>query len=305
MNSTSIKQALSAGSVTEFLRSNLEADARFSFLESLRTTALASYSGERSVPNIVLSLKDAQSRAMQAQFEILDGALIKLLRKEGRESVYLNYKRNDDPDLPDDPASLSDPVVAYRYAMKRLYRRQFDVTFDEQKAGGWPLLTFDLLDPLDGTRTLLIQQLPAAVDQHSSPEFLNTMSLAQLRATKITLLTVQAELARRLEEESKNSLKLQRRADVVAMGKVGAVIKIIRKLIDWAGDLLVIRETVEVAKEAWEKAERERQEAEKARQEQEYKEAWDRLGGEPREIRGASDHVDSFERNGDRIGRTC
>jgi hypothetical protein len=305
MEYSNVNKIISSPAVVESIRDLVGSNKRFRFIESLRIAALASYEGLHSVTSEQLQYKSIQSRAMQAQFELLDNALFKLLRKEGRESVYLNFQRSDDPDLPDDPSTLSDPVVAYRYALKRLYRRQFDITVDEQKDGGWPLLTFDLLQPIDGSRTLLVQQLPAAVEQHNSPDFLNALTLPQLREAKATLLLVQADLARRLQQSTMIALAPKMYGDISAKGKVGTIIKIVRDLIDWAGRLEIVLETVKAAKEAWEKADRERKEAEKKRHEKEYRDSWGSLGGEPRAIPGASDHVDSFERNGEQIGRTC
>ena len=305
MDMISLNKLLKSNNVDELLKEYVDGSERFKFLETLRTGALASYIGIRSVPEVVLKFKDAHSSAMQAQFELLDGSLLKTLKKEGRESAYLKYQRDDDPDLPDDPTTLSDPVIAYRYALSRLYRRQFEVTVNEQKDGCWPLLTCDLLDPIDGTRILLIQQLPTAVDLHHSPDFLDSMTLAQLRACKKTLDLLQFDISRRLGEHLQVSLDPKLPGDVQIMGKVEVAKKILKALWKWVEKIIVAREAAEIAKEAAELAARLANEAERRRQEKECKDAWNRLGGEPREIPGSSDHVDAFDRNHDAISRAC
>lgn len=295
---------LSKKNANEYIQAQLYTEDRFVFLENLRRSAIQSYRADGLVNDYIINLKDVESKAMLYQFETIDKALVGVLRIENRESSYTNYSRDDDPDLPDDPDSLSDKTAAFRYALKRLYRRQFEVSLNEQKNGCWPLIIYDLLDPIDGKRNLLINQIPQAVTGHASTDFLNNLASQDLRTIKQTLLATQADLAHRLEIALRQSGS-PHIADVSIMGKIQATIKVLRVIIEVIGGIEAVNDAVLFAKEQWEKFEREQKEAERREQERKAKQEWEKFHREPREIPHSSDHVDRFERNRDVISRTC
>jgi hypothetical protein len=181
----------------------LSAPSRFDFIEGLRLEALRSHResvGPNSVADLRLALADAESQLMQRQFELLDKALIATLLKDGARAEYDSYKQPvPDPDLPDDPTTLKDPRVAYKYALKRLYRRQFDVAMAHRdKQGCWPLLCYDLLDDIDGKRSLMVEQAPESIQNHPSVDYLNQLGLPALQRMRTVWETVRADALRRV-----------------------------------------------------------------------------------------------------------
>lgn len=261
-------------------------EGRFEFLTMLRAQAI-----KRAQQDHPRFFEEAEIDVtmMQRQFEIIDGALVATLKAEGRLDTYSNWKRTTDPDLPTDPQALSDPRIAYKYALKRLYRRQFETVVNERKSGCWPLIEFDLLAPIDGKRILLVEVFREAVTRHPSSDFVLNMPIERLQEVQSIYADVVTEVQAR-------ALKYQ-------TGLVDNAVRAARDLLDayycQANDTL--RELC-AARDRIERAERE---AREAKERAALKEYHDRFGREPREIPGASDYVDHFDRNHERIGRTC
>lgn len=298
--SEQIKQMLSGKNVAQEIYSAVKSNNRFSFIESLRFEAVGSYkdSGSQYYDKDFIQLVNAETIMLQRQFESIDNAIYQTLSKEGRTDMYDLHDRDDDPDLPKNPEDLNNPVIAYRYALMRLYRRQFEVTVNAQKDGCWPLIVYDILEPVDGKRILLVSKIKQAVDEHASAEFIRNLSRQNLTDIKNVLISTRADLERLLSENSMREL-----SQIGISGKAKIVKAIITKVWAWVEKMVVGVEAVEIAKEAAEKAEREAKE----RHEREAQERYRReLGiGEFREIKGSSDYVDRFEKNRDMISRTC
>lgn len=297
----------------ELWRSSLE--DRFRWLESLRQAALARLADAQrpqvmGMPTNAAALFNEKSIAMQRQFEALDRGICGTLDREGRIASYVNWTRSDDPDMPDDPNDLAQETEAYKYGLKRLYRRQFEVSVNEHKNGCWPLLLFDQLEPIDGTRILAIAKTPLAVEKHNSPEYLRQLGSADLKRYLLVFEDTKQDLAEKLRRESARSI-----LDVAARGRVdkAAIILMIfdglMRLVEFGyelyKDMLEREEKERQAREAREAAEREaaaRAAAEKQEKIERELREWSR---EPKEIPGSSDHVDRHERNNDAIDRMC
>ena len=269
-------------------------------MESLRKLAIEQRKlNLKNVDNnqLVIQYLDAESASLLNQYKLIDNALVLTLTAENRMNALKNHSRPDNPDLPDDPKSLKDSKVAFRYALMRQYRRQFEVTINEQKDGAWPLLVNDLLEPIDGKRKLLVDSFANAAALHNSTEFLSGFSSVQAASVKEILQITQADIAQRLAKNvySHQLLRIQ------PSGKVDTIVKVIKKLFDWTEKMITIVEAYRIGIEAAEKA----QELERERLEKKSKEEWERFQREPRAIERSSDHVDRFERNRDFISRTC
>ena len=310
-----LSAADSVKSITENMFSDQSVDQRFAWLERLRQAALLKVQEKslvdqfRTISNVA-TLFNEESIAMQRQFEVLDRGINSSLEVEGRTDSYYRWSSVEDHDFPANPADLGDEREAYKYALKRLYRRQFEVTMNEIKTGCWPLLLVDAMEPLDGKRVLAISSAPLAVSNHSSAEYLRAMSSATIGGYVNVFRDAQAALARRLAGVENGSTPLSlvpKNAAVVeaiaaAIGALAFAIDVGYKIYRDVQDREVKEKEAREAKEA---AARERAEqAARAAQERAEKEMqnWARA---PREIPGSSDHCDSFERNHERIGRTC
>jgi len=287
----------------------LAASNRFGFIEALRVGALEalqhSIAGQ-SGSDIRLNLADAESQAMQRQFERIDSVVVGTLDKDGTRREYDAYAPAVDVDLPADPRMLADPVIAYRYAVMRLYRRQFDVTMEhDRKDGCWPLVCYDLLDPIDGKRSLIVNDVPQSVREHASTEFLKDMDLPSLRRMRNVFGNVKADALRRIDQLGKGG------PEVFLTAAWGRVIKILIGIAEAAGVIDGVislyeraREKFEAAQHERERVEREKQEAEAKRQEKAAKEHWQRELRE-RSIPEGSGHMELFEKNRERIGGMC
>lgn len=292
-----------------------DVDKRFAWIEELRKGALeklksvmhAQHNGGKSN---VADLFNEESIAMQRQFEVLDRGIYLCLKVEGRTDAYDQWTSEEDHDLPSNPADLADDREAYKYALKRLYRRQFEVTLNEIKTGCWPLLLADLLEPLDGKRSLAVSDAPLAIANHSSAEYLRAMTSVSIGNYTTVFQKAKNELTQRLAELSQKEepLKLEAKNAVVA-GVIIAAIATIAQVVDVTYRIyrdVQDREQKEKeareAKEAAERAAKEKAAREaQARAEKQMRD-WAR---DPKELKGSSDHCDSFERNRDRISRTC
>ncbi|MRW94720.1 hypothetical protein GJ699_32630 [Duganella sp. FT80W] len=310
-----LKSAEPSEALHEILFNNQGVAERFAWIEQLRQAALMRVQESArllplgAAPNAA-SLFNEESIAVQRQFEILDKGINHSLDVESRTASYRNWSSAEDHDLPENPADLADEREAYKYSLKRLYRRQFEVTLNEIKTGCWPLILADVMQPLDGKRALAISLAPLAVDNHSSAEYLRNMSSDAIGAYLNVFREEKASLVRRLAEidNPKKPLHLMgANAGVIAAiaAAIGALTNAVDKGYQIYRDIQDREAREKAAREAREAAERER--AEKAaREAQDRAERqmrdWSR---EPREIPGSSDHCDSFERNHERIGRMC
>jgi hypothetical protein len=317
--SRAVSAVLSSGSpakaIAEKMFSHQSVDQRFSWLEQLRQAALLKVQEKAQVDQFrttsnVAALFNEESIAMQRQFEVLDRGINTSLEVEGRTSSYYNWTSVEDHDLPANPIDLADEREAYKYALKRLYRRQFEVTMNEIKTGCWPLLLVDAMEPLDGKRVLAITSAPLAVSNHSSAEYLRAMSSTAIGGYVNVFRDAQAALARRLAslEDGNTPLALvpMNSGAVVA---ISAAIAALASAIDVGYKIYRDVQDREVkekeAREAKEAAAREKAVREaKAAQERAEKAMRDWIR-DAKEIPGSSDHVDSFERNGDRIKGMC
>lgn len=247
-------------------------------------------------------------KAIVEQLGRLDFAVNHILGLEGRPNLLRDHRRDDDPDLPADPEQLKDPVFLLRYALIRHYRKLFDFSFRHGVDGAWPLVTHDLLDDLDGKRALLIDLLPEAVHEHAGLEFMDRFSLPQIRRAKSVTLHAQSDVGRKLAD-----LELAEQRGFVPLNRGKAAKQILKWLWDKLDDVAKVltgKEIAELAAEAaramQEAIEKRRAEEEARRQQEAAKRAWrDAFGKEPKEMNGASDYVDRFERNRDTISRSC
>lgn len=295
-----VLQILNGNNIQKNIDEILDSDDKFRFMESLRQLAIERRKlklGSENSNKLVIQLIDAESESILNQYKLIETALESTLKAENRLDSLKKYSRPDNPDLPEDPKSLKDPKIAFRYALMRQYRRQFEVTINEQKDGAWPLLVNDLLEPIDGKRKLLIEAFPNAASIHNSTDFLNGFSSAQAALVKGILQDVQADIAQRLA----NSIKAQQLPIIQPTGKIDTIVKIIKKLYDWTEKLITTVEAYRLAKEVAEKA----QEMDRERQEKKSREEWERFNSNPQPIEGSSDHVDRFDRNHDIIRGAC
>ena len=300
-NANRAVSVLKSGHVHSAIIEELSGPNALKFLESTRRLAIQRRMA--SSPNqISASLLDAESSAVFGQIMAIDVALKSILVREGRLQQYTNHVRDDEPDLPPDPNSLKDPAIAFRYGVMRTYRRQFEVTINEQKAGGWPLLVHDLLEPLDGKRNLLVSQFPDAAKFHADTSYLQLYSSAQAREALSVLRRTEADLNVRLAA----ALRTQAESGVPKLLGGGAiVIRVLRAVIEVITGLEVAHDVYIIAKEAAEKV---KAEIERMEKEEAAKRAWDKAFGDkggPREIPNSSDHVDRFDKNGGIIAGTC
>ncbi|MEC5387735.1 hypothetical protein VVD49_18525 [Uliginosibacterium sp. H3] len=276
----------SYNSYAEEINSRLAGKGKFEFVTALRLQATARVNQETL--NLIEEPQEDLAK-FQHQFEAIDKALVHALTVEGRINSYTQWTRSTDPDLPVDPQAFLDPRVSYKYALMRLYRRQFETTVNERKSGCWPLIEFDLLAPLDGKRLLMVEVFHEAVTSHPSSDFVARIPIERLQEIQATYASVAEEV--------------QLRARTGQAGAVGSAFRIIHEAIDayycQANDAL---RDLCAERDRIQRAEREAREAKERAAVKEYH---DRFGREPREVPGASDHVDHFDRNHDRIGRTC
>jgi hypothetical protein len=310
-----LSSANPADAIIDAMFSSASVDQRFAWLEQLRQAALQQIqemSGQRNFQTVsnAAALFNEKTIAMQRQFEVLDRGITGSLSIESRTPSYQNWTSEQDNDLPENPADLADPREAYKYAMKRLYRRQFEVTLNEVKKGCWPLLLVDVLEPIDGTRVLAVSSAPLAVANHNSAEYLRAMSSASIGAYINVFVETKAGLARRLANLENGITPLDSVPRLLGVGgTIISAIGTIATVIDLA--YKIYRDVQD--REAKEKAEREAKEkAEKEAAAKAAREAQQRAEKEmhdwarnAKEIPGSSDHCDSFERNSDTIGRTC
>ncbi|MDI1262345.1 MAG: hypothetical protein PS018_03690 [bacterium] len=304
-----IQDILLSSSPRDALAEQLVLPNRFLFVEALRLQALRSYKeAVDGSPNADLRtiLTDAETQALQRQFERLDGVIVGTLNKDGARSLYDNYSPDVDRDLPANPNDLRDPRVAYRYALQRLYRRQFDVTMvHERKDGCWPLVCFDLLSALDARRILIVDSVPEAVADHASLSYMSQLDLPSLDRVHQTFDVVRKDAIRRLAELGEGPREHFATANVVR------VAKILWKVVEWCVTAEGAWSIAKQAREAWEERKRAKEAEEKARlekeaqaREREYQEKIQRELRE-RSIPDGSGHMDLYEKNKGYIGGVC
>jgi hypothetical protein len=291
----SARRVLTSRNVADAIANDFSLPKHFDLLEGFRLLAIQPIENEAPFRS---RFRAAGSEAAMMQFRTIDSALHTVLERENRLNSYLHHERDDDPDLPPDPSELKDPAVAFRYGLKRLYRRQFEVTFNETKAGAWPLIMYDVLAPLDGKRLLLVEQLRVAVDNHADKDFLRSLSLAKLQEMSAVLTTVQADVYARLSEELRNPSNAAHQGPGIV--PLAGRLRLIKEVIEGAYLALTIYNDIfkETLNEALSELQRRQAEAEARRQ-------WDRFQREPREIPRSSDFVDAFDRNKGWIEKTC
>lgn len=66
------------------------------------------------------------------------------------------------------------------------------------KQGCWPLLCYDLLDDIDGKRSLMVEQAPESIQNHPSVDYLNQLGLPALQRMRTVWETVRADALRRV-----------------------------------------------------------------------------------------------------------
>lgn len=289
MDESRIIAILKSSNAAEQIQNEMRLATKYEFLENLRRMAIEDR--RRQVAKGSGSLEevktlDERSLAMMGQFTRLDKAVVTALEKETRRNVYDAWNRPDDPDLPEDPTDFAKPGYGLRYAIKRMYRQDFEVTVNERKDGCWPFVQCDLLEPVDGVRKLYIDILPEAVSSHAGTAFIDNYTSAMARQSRETIKTTREEAEKKLAE-----LQAQKnRAEAI------------KRLVELVGALQALEWLLDKAVKAMEHFERVFKESEARR---DVERAWRELDQGSREIEHSSDHVDAFERNRGGIERMC
>ena len=298
MKLVNAKDILKSHDLLSTLHQLLSEDSRYGLLDALRVESLSterlSALGDRQV------FVSSEAIGIQRQVESIDKALETALRADGRFASFLEWTRLDDPDRPSNLEDLRDPLVAYRYTMLHMYRRQFEVTVNEMSGGCWPFIFVDLLTPFDPKRLLLLEQLPESVIGHPGLEFIKSMPLDRLNVLQTVLMQVSSESAQRLAIASDNLARANRHAQATELERMKREYEGTRAICTQVMERERIARAIcdanlKAQQDAINDAEKKAAGAAAAR------DAWERFEREPRAIPHSSDHVDRFDRNGDTI----